>query len=162
MGFFAQLTDYLAAISIDMGPEREDSSVPNSPVPVATTERSFRTSNLQSMNSVTEDEREARDSRGITHLYDVKEADPSKRRRSRSRKSQRRSITELVPDKYGCMLTAAYAEYSSNSALACITLLKMARDQTPEAFLESLSTLIKDIPRVIMVQESGVERIQLL
>ena len=171
LGCCAQLTDYLAAISIDMGEEREDDSTPNSPMPVAVSERAPRTpSGLQTMNSVTEEDlqaasRDSRDSRGITHVYDVKEGANSSgaRRRRSSRRSQRRSsITQLVPDKYGSKLTAAFAEYSSHSALACIALPKMTRAQTPEEFLESLSTLIKDIPRVIMVQESGVERVQLL
>jgi len=170
-GSINQLTDYLAAISIDMGEEREDDSTPNSPMPVAVSERAPRTpSGLQTMNSVTEEDlqaasRDSRDSRGITHVYDVKEGANSSgaRRRRSSRRSQRRSsITQLVPDKYGSKLTAAFAEYSSHSALACIALPKMTRAQTPEEFLESLSTLIKDIPRVIMVQESGVERVQLL
>jgi hypothetical protein len=150
-----------------MGPQREDSTIstaPNSPMPVATTERATRPSALQSMSSVTEEELQgaSRDSRGITHVYDVKEGEPSMRRRRSARKSQRRSITQLLPDKYGSTLTAAFAEYSSQSALACIALPKKQRDQTPEEFLESLSILIKDIPRVIMVQESGVERVQLL
>jgi hypothetical protein len=56
----------------------------------------------------------------------------------------------------------AFRKYSSNSALACIALPKMTRHQTAEEYLESLDTLISDLPRVIMVQESGVERVQLL
>jgi len=44
---------------------------------------------------------------------------------------------------------------------AVIALPKMNRNQNPEDYLDSLSVLIEDLHRVIMVQESGNERVQL-
>ncbi|KAK3249873.1 hypothetical protein CYMTET_40719 [Cymbomonas tetramitiformis] len=64
-------------------------------------------------------------------------------------------------DKYGSKLTGLLKEKSGDSALVLISLPRVRPAQGAEEYLDSLATLVADLPRVVFVQESGDEKVQL-
>jgi len=71
------------------------------------------------------------------------------------------SLNFLASDKFGSRLTEAFFKWSGNSALTVIALPRQHPTQSSVKYLDSLSTLIQDLPLAIMIQESGNEKVQL-
>lgn len=110
---------------------------------------------------------EVEEDEGVARSGSVEHLHPVGRNRSKGADkgdpmlARRGSTAVLPPDNYGSRLTAAFSRYSHDSQLVVIALPKMRRRQGPVEYLDSLHTLIKDLDRVIMVQESGNEKVQL-
>jgi len=74
----------------------------------------------------------------------------------------RRSRSEsIASDMYGSRLTGVLSRHSGDSALVMLTLPKLRPDQSPRDYMASLDVLMSGLKRVILVQESGQERVQL-
>jgi len=88
------------------------------------------------------------------------EAVPSRPNRS-STATKRVSVAVLKKDKFGSKLTAAIVKNSGESALVMLTMPVPQLGQPASEYLLSVDTLIKDLKRVILIQESGQERVEL-
>lgn len=69
-------------------------------------------------------------------------------------------VEDLPKDAQGSKLTALLEERSGDSPLVVITLPKRADNQHATVWLDHVTNLLSALNRVILVQESGEERIQ--
>mmetsp|Transcript_19745 Transcript_19745/g.27363 ORF Transcript_19745/g.27363 Transcript_19745/m.27363 type:complete len:964 (+) Transcript_19745:202-3093(+) len=140
------LTDYLHAVSLDIQDIKMETLPESPPKEEVPAEDSPFT-------------QDPVNNRGVSHH--VSQSSKEKKKVPMSEKDRRSSCNFLTSDKYGSRLTAAFKKYSADSAMVVLALPKQQRVQTAVEYLDSLSVLIADLPLVMMVQESGMERIQL-
>lgn len=142
------ITEFLSKVAVNMDVKSPRASMTN--------EGTFAAAMGISEEDVTLEEESGGVGRPLSHLHPR-----DKSAKAGNAYDRRASTAQVEADVYGSRLTAAFRRYSSDSALTVIALPKKRKRQTPQEYLDSLHVLIKDLHRVIMVQESGHEKVQL-
>jgi potassium/chloride transporter 4/5/6 len=155
------LTQYLAEVSLNIQTEQQSQSphsvgeVTMNPTFEAVADETVQASAASTASLHGETDASGR---GISHHS---ENGAKAHRKKGQTLDKKNSLNFLASDKFGSRLTEAFFKWSGNSALTVIASPRQHSTQSSVKYLDSLSTLIQDLPLVIMIQESGNEKVQL-